>query len=376
MKHLFERFKNEYSAVISRLFFLLLTTMSTFLFAQQAAQKEKPTVTYEELYDEPYSINKLFIGFQPIYGEVFATNTNAGFGAEASYMYKDKFDLKAHFRKSYSSQYFDNNRHALEQAQNPAMPGSYISNTAQIFHYYELGGTYHIKDFDQDSKTKLILYKKSFKGERWAATVPQQAEVPCKVRKIYGLRVGAIQWASTTDLTRALKKQHLTNADLKSSSNPSLSLPTSYQNTNTGLRDSLNVFSNISATNVYLGGSMSWIRNVAISFDKYESGIDDGMMTLFFDIIYAPALKLNNVTYTSDPITQAPQDYSTKAVKLSPIGFRLGIDGKFNRTFGWSYGGEVGSRPTVKGMGFYAMFKIAFPLYGTTLDNKVESFGK
>jgi hypothetical protein len=30
----------------------------------------------------------------------------------------------------------------------------------------------------------------------------------------------------------------------------------------------------------------------------------------------------------------------------------------------------------VKGMGFYAMFKIAFPLFGTDLNNKVESFGK
>ena len=56
-----------------------------------------------ELYDEPYSVNKLFVGFQPFYGEVFATNVNAGFGAEASYYYRDKMDFKAHFRKTYSS---------------------------------------------------------------------------------------------------------------------------------------------------------------------------------------------------------------------------------------------------------------------------------
>ena len=84
-----------------------LVCISTVAKAQE--KKEKQAVTYEELYDEPYSINKLFIGFQPLYGELFATNVNAGFGIEASYYYKDKFDLKAHFRKTYSSQFFDFN---------------------------------------------------------------------------------------------------------------------------------------------------------------------------------------------------------------------------------------------------------------------------
>ncbi|MDZ7649890.1 MAG: hypothetical protein U5K54_23645 [Cytophagales bacterium] len=32
-------------------------------------QDEKAAVVFDELYDEPYSINKLFIGFQPSYGE-------------------------------------------------------------------------------------------------------------------------------------------------------------------------------------------------------------------------------------------------------------------------------------------------------------------
>src|SRR6185369_6415155 len=178
-----------------------------------------------------YSINKLFIGFQPLYGEVFATNTNAGFGIEASYFQKDKFDLKAHFRKTYSGEFFDYNRNAaVKNQENFSTPasGTGFSDPPQAYSYYELGGTYHVKDFDQDSKTKMILYKKSMKGDRWAATVPLHAEVPCKVRKIYGARLGVIVWNSTTDLSRALSKQHLTNNHLKSTTNPSLFLPKTY----------------------------------------------------------------------------------------------------------------------------------------------------
>jgi hypothetical protein len=93
------------------------------------------------------------------------------------------------------------------------------------------------------------------------------------------------------------------------------------------------------------------------------------MITVFFDILYAPQLKIDPISYKDD-------SYSPAAVKFSPLGFRVGVDGKYNRQLGWSYGGEVGYRPSISGRSFYAMFKIAFPLFGTNLDYKVESFGK
>ena len=330
-------------------------------------KKEKPAVTYEELYDEPYSINKLFIGFQPLYGELFATNVNAGFGVEASYFHNDKFDLKAHFRKTYSSSFYDFNRQA-------ALDNSDVLDKPQVFNYYELGGTYHIKDFDVAGKTKMVLYKKSFKGNRWAANMPLHAEIPCKVRKIYGARLGAILWNSTVDLNRVLRDQGLTNADLINSSGIGLPLMTP-PDLVTGVSKNLSVYGNLYATNIYLGGSMSWFRNVAVSFDKYDEGMDDGLLTLYFDILFAPSLTLDPVTYR-DPATKAVDIYSTNVIKMSSLGFRAGIDGKFNRTLSWSYGGEVGIRPSISGHGFYAMFKISFPVFGTNLDYKVESFGK
>ena len=304
-------------------------------------------------------------GFQPLYGELFATNVNAGFGIEAMYYHKDKFDVKASFRKTYSSEFFDFNRNASLLKQNTGLPATFISDKPATFSYYEIGGTYHIKDFDQESKTKMVLYRKSYKGDRWAATVPLHAEVPCKVRKIYGARLGGIFWNSTADLTRALAKQGLTNANLKTTSGTPL--PATYPDQ--GLNKQLYVYGNMSSAAVYVGGSMSWIRNVAVSFDKYDDGVDDGMMTVFFDVMVAPATHL-------DPVTYMGNQYSTKAINTNMLGMRAGIEGKFNRTLGWSYGGELGYRPSIKGQGFYAMFKIAFPLYSTNLDYKVESFGK
>jgi hypothetical protein len=342
---------------------------SISLFAQD--RKDKTAVTYEELYDEPYSVNKLFIAFQPLYGELFVTNINAGFGVEASYYYQDKADFKVNYRKTYS-------RHFFDFARDLAVNNSDVDNHAQVYSYLEIGGTYHIKDFEESSKTKMVLYKNSYKGSKWASRVPLHAEVPCKVRKVYGARLGGIMWNSATDLSRALDDQGLTNESLKTAEN--LSLPGTYFRTESGKEEKLNVFTNVASKAIYVGGSMSWIRNVAVSFDKFEEGIDDLMFTAFFDILYSPSLKVDDIVYTDrDPNTPqdaTPRVYSVSPVKTQTFGFRTGIDGRFNRALSWAYGAEIGYRPSVQGAGFFALLKISFPVYGTNLDYKVESFGK
>lgn len=343
----------------------VFASMSGCLFAQE--RNDKTAVTYEQIYDEPYAVNKLFVGVQPLYGELFATNVNAGFGLEANYYLQDKMDFRAHFRKSYSRKFFDFSRDL-------ALDNSRLDNRAQVFSYFEFGATYHISDFDEASKTKMFLYKKSYKGNKWAARVPLSAEIPCKVRKIYGLRAGTILWNSSTDLSRAMSGQGLTNNDLKDAEGNGL--PLTY---NDGTRTrSLDVYTNVSATNAYLGGSMSWIRNVAVNFDNYEEGVDDLMFTIYVDLIYAPSLTVDDIVYTSRPANGTPETrtYSVSPVKLQSFGARLGIDGRFNRTFSWSYGGEIGYRPSIEGRSFYAVVKISFPVFGSSLDDKVESFEK
>src|SRR5688572_1213537 len=164
--------------------FAAFMMLSVSLFGQ-GDRKDKTAVTYEELYDEPYSVNKLFVAFQPLYGELFVTNINAGFGMEAAYYHKDKADFRAHFRKNYR-------RHLFAFARDLALNNSDVDNRAEVYNYFEFGGTYHIRDFEEASTTKMFLYKSSYKGNKWAARVPLEAPVACKVRKIYGARLGGI----------------------------------------------------------------------------------------------------------------------------------------------------------------------------------------
>ncbi len=343
------------------LLFLCLMSFSVELLAQ-GERKDKTAVTFEEIYDEPYSVNKLFVQFQPLYGELFSTNVNAGFGLEASYYLKDKADFKAHFRKTYSSAYFDFNR---EQA----VRNSEVDNDQTAFYYFEFGGTYHIKDFEGPSKTKMFLYKKSYAGNKWAARVPLNADVPCKVRKIYGARLGAIVWQSTVDISNVMKNQKLVTSDFKEVGNNANTLfDAAFDVVNNPTGD-VAIFSNVASAGLYIGGSLTWIRNVAVSFDKFESGVDDLILTTYLDILLSPRVSLDNIVYQGTA-------YDVSPVGLKKFGVRAGIEGKFNRTLSWAYGGEIGYRPGIEGRMFYALLKISFPVFGTNLDYKVESFGK
>jgi hypothetical protein len=352
------------------LIFLSALLFSAHAYSQGTERKDKTAVTYEEIYDEPYSINKLFVQIQPLYGELFVTNVNAGYGVEASYYQGDKFDVRAHFRKTYGQKFFDFSRDL-------ALKESDMDNRAQVYNYFELGATYHVKDFEESSKTKMFLFKNSYRGSKWSSRVPLFAEIPCKVRKVYGARLGGILWKSSTDINRALEEQGLTNADLKTEDG--ISLPPDQLLPGAKDRSQLNIFSNISAAGFYVGGSISWIRNVAVNFDKFEEGVDDLMFTTFVDILVSPSIKIDDIFYTSDD--DESENFGTKKYSVSPIktqtfGFRAGIDGKFNRAWGWAYGGEFGYRPSIQGRGFYVLVKISFPVFGTNLDYKVESFGK
>lgn len=337
-------------------FFFLLVLPG--LAIAQGDRSDKSAVTFEELYDEPNNINRLFVHLQPLYGEIFATNINAGFGLQADYTIKNKIDLKANFRSTYGSAFFDLNRDQGKRT-------SEVDNRQKPFTYFEFGGTYHIKDFEKSSTTKIVLYKKSYTGNKWAARVPLNAEVPCKVRQVIGGRLGATVWQSSIDVNNIMRKQKFSADEFLNEEGLSLASVASTDFDD----DDVTIFSNVSTAGLYLGGSFSWIRNAAFSFDKYEGGVDDLILTTYVDILIAPRVSLEDIIYQGTT-------YDISPLKTKKIGFRAGIEGKFNRTLSWAYGGEIGYRPGIDGRMFYAMVKISFPVFGTNLDYKVESFEK
>lgn len=338
------------------LFFLIvLFGANVFTIAQN--RSDQNPVTYEELYDEPYAINTLFVQFQPIYGELFTANINAGFGLEATYFHKDKMRFNAHARKTYT-QKFDLVRDIADK-------NSDVANEPAVYNYFEAGATYHIKDFEESSKTSMFLYKKSYKGSKWASRVPINTDVPCKVRKIYGARLGGFFYDTSLDLNRIMENQGKTIQSFESEDGQTLPV-TRPSNS----EEEFQAFTNMSVGGIYAGGSMSWIKNIAVDFDnKYQEGVDDLIFTVFLDLLVAPAISVDDLSYQGTT-------FSSEAMDTSIIGFRAGMEGRFNRTWGWAYGGEVGMRPGVSGRGFYALIKISFPVFSTNLDYSVEAFGR
>ena len=332
--------------------FIAISIFTIFSFAgnviaqNENLNAEATTLTYEELYDTPFDINKLFIHLQPMYGELFSTNTTIGWGIKGQYYMKNVADFEATIRAPYART-FDLTRDA-------AFKNSTVDNEARPFMYFEVLGTYHIKDEEQDTETKFILYSKRYKGDKWAATVPLHTIIPTKMRRIYGARFGGMSYKTSLDYNRIMDEQGVTLI--------------SDEGGEIGADES--VYGNMSALGFYIGGSMTLIKNVAVQPDKiYGTLVNDLIFTTYFDINFTPMV-------TIDDIYIDGERFSSEPIQKSVLGVRAGLEGKFNRAFSWAYGGEVGYRPGLKKSGFFMNIKISFPVFSTQLRYQVESFGK
>jgi hypothetical protein len=308
--------------------------------------KEAKTLTYEELYDTPYDINKLFIHLQPMYGELFTTNSTVGWGIKAHYYLKNIADIEGHIRAPYGR--------SFDLTMDAAFKNSTVDNEARPYTYSELIFTYHIKDEEQDTETKFILYSKRYKGDKWGATVPSHTIIPTKVRKIYGARFGGMAYKSSVDYSRIMDLQGVTL----------------YSDEGGEIGADESVYGNMTTVGFYIGGSMALIKNVAVQPDKiYGTLVSDLIFTTYFDVNFTPLV-------TVDDIYDDGIRYSSEPILKSVLGFRVGLEGKFNRKFSWGYGGEIGYRPGLQQSGFFALIKISLPIFSTQLRYQVESFGK
>ena len=150
---------------------------AVFLWPALSMGQSGNALGYQMRYDDPYDINKLFVQFIPLYGEVSGANMTIGFGFELDYYLENKFDFNLQARRPYS-QRSDIMRDAAEKNNSNAN-----SNRAFVYNYLEFGGTYHYRDFEQEKTSNVYLYARKYKGDALETHVMQTTEIMNKVRK-------------------------------------------------------------------------------------------------------------------------------------------------------------------------------------------------
>jgi hypothetical protein len=333
-------------------FFFLI--WNPFLLKAQSNNKatSKSDVEYELMYDEPYDLQKMWLQFIPLYSDYFSTNLNLGYGIQGNYLLKEKFTFRLHYRHSFGK--------GTDFARGAGEKNRTNSNQLRGAQYLEAGFTYHIRDQAQAGTSRMVIYSRRYTYEKWAATVPEHILIPAKVREILGARLGGYYWNSSINLSDVLVKQKVSLV-LPDPQDPKADPDTLDPRTQ-------KLYTNIQSAGIYLGTSWTSIRNVAIKPKKYDSHVNDVILTLYADLLFAPLLSLENIRFR-DPLTRTESIFDSSPVKLSKLGFRLGIEGLYNREFGWSWGGELGYRPSIQGRSFYAMAKVGFAI-ATRFDQK------
>lgn len=320
---------------------IFLTVLSTFCLAQN--EKTADVLTYEQVNDDPYALNKLFIHIQPVYGELFATNVNVGFGLQVDYQVAKGLGLYANWRHPYARQTDFTRELAYKNQDNV--------DDNKAFNYLEFGGTIHLNDRAEQGKSKIILYSKRYKGNKWANKTAEKLVIPSQVRKILGFRWGGMIFNSTTDVIKAAEQQGITLVDQE----------------NNPVND-YKLYGNVDSKGIYAGLSLHVIKNVAIKPHRdFGVLVNDLHFNAFVDIIYAPSINLDDIILDGTVI-------SGDQLSTQELGFRAGVTGKFNKRTGFSYGAEFGHRPSLKERGFYTMFKLGFPVFGIPPKDQTQTY--
>lgn len=341
---------------------LIIAISYSFVFSSEAQfrrRSENKTVTYEEMYNDPYDINKLFIGITPAYGDIHVTNITTGFGVDATYYLNDFMHFKAHARTPYFI--------GSDFARNSADKNGFDPQSrARTFFFAEASASYHIWDKEQESESKIPLYSKNYEGAEWAAKVPKRATIPNKRREILFARLGGVYYQTTSELSRAIAAQGVTV-------NP---VGETEETANSINGETNAIYGNVIGAGVSVGGGFTWIKNFAAKPDKtYEELVDDHVFSTFMDLFIFPMVTVEDFYHKPEGVDNFIQ-YDASSINTFMFGGRIGIDGHFNRTLGWGYGAEIGVRPGLAERGFYGLLKITFPMYGTKLDYSVEAFGR
>lgn len=342
---------------------LIIAISYSFVFSSEAQfrrRSENKTVTYEEMYNDPYDINKLFIGITPAYGDIHVTNITTGFGIDATYYLNDFMHFKAHARTPYFL--------GSDFARNSADKNGFDPQSrARTYFFTEASASYHIWDKEQEHESKIPLYSKNYEGAEWAAKVPRRADIPNKRREILFARLGGVYYQTTSELSRAIAAQDVIVNPVGETEESANSLTADSEGP---------VFGNVFGAGVAVGGGFTWIKNFAAKPDKtYEELVDDHVFSTFLDLFIFPMVTVENFYHKPQGAADF-MEYDASSINTFMFGGRIGIDGHFNRTLGWGYGAEIGVRPGLAQRGFYGLLKITFPMYGTKLDYSVEAFGR
>lgn len=320
-------------------------------------------INYKTVFDDPYDINQVWLHFSPLAVNASAANMNLGFAIGTRVFALPNLQIQAGFQSPYGRP-MDHSRNLAEKSamvkwragQDRRDRTSAQGNSFVPFMNLELGGQYHIVDKEKKSTSRVMLTSKKARVMEFSNV--DYITVNSRNRHIWSARFGGQLYASTVSLNGPMRKQNLsltTESGLAMRPDGSTVAPDGLASLTPGNQ----LFSNLQYAGFYVGGAYTLIRNVSIKADKFGNLANNIIVTGYADILGAPAPMLDDVL-----LKKASGGYDrakTDAFKINKAGFRTGFDVFYNQDLFYSFGGEVGYRPALKGQRMYVMGRFSFP---------------
>jgi hypothetical protein len=273
-------------------------------------------ISYTLLEDNPQAINQLYIRLNPLYFEGFKTNTaSIGRGIEIRYLLKDMLIFNFNNNVSYSTIQENNNN--------------------DKFAIRDLSVEYILSDKSKSKDVKINL-SSSTSGN---VTYSKYVTVPGTTRYIFAARGGVLNYKSPFkigELSKAVKTTILDEEGYKTK----------------GFEPSASI---VRSTSIFAGLSYSIINNTRIKVDgmrKIKS--NERWLNLYADVLFSPLIKIDDFEATNEN-NKISNFVVNDVFEKQRIGLRTGFLVDYHTNKNVTFGGraEIGSRPGIKGYGFY-----------------------
>lgn len=346
-------------------------------------------IVFDQVYNNPSEVKRLFLGLMPAYADMFTTNVNLGVGVDAHIFPKKlgvgglqnenkKYSLHFHARTTYASQtdlnrFLHSENTAAFTANEFGSPGWYV--------YAEGGYAYHFYDNVAEDNIKLPVTSTRRDLKKAASEVNDIFEVTVDKRTLVTARAGLLGYRSAVNWNNVVSRDNRRVMRGMYDADPEDAIePVSIRYDSLGIRNEAEglglrnyAFGDVIVGSVYLGASMSWIWNAGFETEGHADVVRDAMVTGYADFMVAPFVVVGEVKSYNGKFVASPNDL---ADFRNRFGGRIGLDIAHNRAFGWGLNAEIGYRPGIHRNGAYFMMGFRFPVFATDMNNLRESFQK
>ncbi len=301
-----------------------ILVLGLWVFSGTSTLYAQDTLQMQSLYNTrtvsntPEDMNNLHLAISPIYLDANNLNIAFGYGAELTYLLKNRININARYQRAYMDR--------AEEDHPDVSPGLAATGSSPSRNF-DLGFTYYFRHDTSHAPESIFIERKRLNNSDLSFTV----DVPAKRMRLWGARGGFIAFKTfIKDIENKIGFKGYLRED-----------PASQIINFSGAYSTM-----MESNTFYMGISRLDITNLLVEVEGLGMRGSKRRAELYADVMYAPNIVYYNMSAHGTANSIGFQEYNvSRLTPRSRFGARLGYTRWSVSPLGIGFGAEVGVRP-------------------------------